>query len=204
MDMKMPVMDGYEACRQIRSDENIKDIPIIALTADAVKEHVTEIKHLCNDYLLKPVNHAKLISLLTVLLPHRIMDALPRTPTPLQKEMPESSLPAETLARLPELIRILKEEVLVWEDVADFLVIHEIEEFAHHILELGNRFGVALLSTWGNRLLAQAAMLDVTGLPETLKGFPDIIAQIEYLINDEGENAHPIKDHIQPYPKNKL
>ncbi len=57
MDCNMPVMDGYDATKKIRETEGIKDIPIIALTANAMKED--EEKCLAagmNDYLTKPVN----------------------------------------------------------------------------------------------------------------------------------------------------
>ncbi len=57
MDCNMPVMDGYTATQKIRETEKIKDIPIIALTANAMKED--EDKCLAagmNDYLTKPVN----------------------------------------------------------------------------------------------------------------------------------------------------
>ncbi len=57
MDCNMPIMDGYTATKKIRENPKIKDIPIIALTANAMKED--EEKCLAagmNDYLTKPVN----------------------------------------------------------------------------------------------------------------------------------------------------
>jgi two-component system sensor histidine kinase EvgS len=43
MDLKMPLMDGYEATSIIKSDENLKKIPIIAFTASATKEEKEKI-----------------------------------------------------------------------------------------------------------------------------------------------------------------
>lgn len=62
MDLQMPVMDGFEAARQIR--ENLKsDIPIIALTANAFKSEVDECRRIgMNDYITKPYEEEKLIS----------------------------------------------------------------------------------------------------------------------------------------------
>jgi HAMP domain-containing protein/signal transduction histidine kinase/CheY-like chemotaxis protein len=65
MDIMMPVMDGYEAMREIRKDNTIKNIPIIALTAKAQAED----RKLCidagaNDYMPKPIDHEQLLSLL--------------------------------------------------------------------------------------------------------------------------------------------
>jgi signal transduction histidine kinase/CheY-like chemotaxis protein/HAMP domain-containing protein len=69
MDIMMPVMDGYEAMREIRKDNRVSNIPIIALTAKAQAED----KQLCidsgaNDYMAKPVDHEQLLSLLKVWL----------------------------------------------------------------------------------------------------------------------------------------
>ncbi len=56
MDVQMPIMDGYEATRKIRrSTESIKNIPIIALTANAIKGDVDKcLEAGMNDYISKP------------------------------------------------------------------------------------------------------------------------------------------------------
>lgn len=69
MDIMMPVMDGYEAIKNIRANDATSDLPIIALTAKASKED----KALClkagaNDYLAKPVDYEQLISLIRIWL----------------------------------------------------------------------------------------------------------------------------------------
>ena len=57
MDIMMPVMDGYEAIRQIRKNNKIKDIPIIAVTAKAMpQDKERSLEAGANDYLSKPLN----------------------------------------------------------------------------------------------------------------------------------------------------
>ncbi|MGQ7871201.1 response regulator [Sunxiuqinia sp. sy24] len=69
MDVMMPVMDGYEAMRIIRGTPGIKDIPIICLTAKAMKEdHENALKNGANDYLSKPLDENKLFSMLKIWL----------------------------------------------------------------------------------------------------------------------------------------
>lgn len=69
MDIMMPKMDGYEAMRKIRKIDRIRNIPIIALTAKAMREdHERCIEAGANDYLQKPINVANLISVLKVWL----------------------------------------------------------------------------------------------------------------------------------------
>jgi signal transduction histidine kinase/CheY-like chemotaxis protein len=69
MDIMMPEMDGYEAMRQIRAQERFRKQPIIALTAKAMKGDKGKcIEAGANDYLSKPVDTDKLISLMRVWL----------------------------------------------------------------------------------------------------------------------------------------
>ncbi|MDK2955595.1 MAG: hypothetical protein PWQ57_1091 [Desulfovibrionales bacterium] len=71
MDIMMPEMDGFETMRRIRAAEAYKDLPIIALTAKAMKGDKAKcIEAGANDYLSKPVENGKLLSLLRVWL-HR-------------------------------------------------------------------------------------------------------------------------------------
>ena len=69
MDIMMPEMDGYSAMKEIRKEEKFRKIPIIALTAKAMKEDKSKcIEAGANDYLTKPIELDKLISLLRVWL----------------------------------------------------------------------------------------------------------------------------------------
>ncbi len=69
MDIMMPEMDGYEAIGRIREDSRFKKLPIIALTAKAMKGDKNKcVEAGANDYLAKPVDTDKLLSLLRVWL----------------------------------------------------------------------------------------------------------------------------------------
>ena len=70
MDFKMPVMDGYVASRQLKSDPSTRDIPIIAVTASALKQDEKRIRQYCDVYLRKPVDQYTLINEIKRFLPH--------------------------------------------------------------------------------------------------------------------------------------
>ncbi len=94
MDVQMPVMDGYEATRAIRSLDNAKrDIPIVALTANATKPDIEKcLASGMNDYLPKPFTPDDL---------HRkIVNELKISARPPEARQPEKSLVSFDLSYL--------------------------------------------------------------------------------------------------------
>ena len=69
MDIMMPVMDGYETMKRIRSMERWRNVPIIAVTAKAMKGDANRcIEAGANDYMSKPVDVKRLFSMMRVWL----------------------------------------------------------------------------------------------------------------------------------------
>jgi signal transduction histidine kinase/DNA-binding response OmpR family regulator len=70
MDIMMPEMDGLTAMREIRKRPEWKHLPIIALTAKAMKsDHVQALTAGANDYLAKPLDVDRLLSLVRIWMP---------------------------------------------------------------------------------------------------------------------------------------
>jgi CheY-like chemotaxis protein/CHASE3 domain sensor protein len=72
MDIMMPEMDGYQAMREIRKQARFRNLPIIALTAKAMKDDQEKcLEAGANDYLAKPIDLDRLISVLRAWLPSK-------------------------------------------------------------------------------------------------------------------------------------
>ena len=69
MDMSMPMIDGWEATRRIKADPELKRIPVMALTANAIEgDRERCLAAGCDDYETKPVDFDRLLKKIRLLL----------------------------------------------------------------------------------------------------------------------------------------
>jgi two-component system cell cycle response regulator DivK len=70
MDLSLPLLDGLAATRRIRQVEELRQIPIVAVSAhDTADFHADALAAGCNDYVTKPIDFDQLEALLSRLLP---------------------------------------------------------------------------------------------------------------------------------------
>ena len=78
MDMSLPVLDGWEATRQLKADPQTRHIPVIALTAHAMAgDRERALAAGCDEYDTKPVEFARLLGKIQALLGGRAGGAAP-------------------------------------------------------------------------------------------------------------------------------
>ncbi|HJU56255.1 MAG TPA: response regulator [Pyrinomonadaceae bacterium] len=72
MDLSLPQLDGLAATRRIRQYLDMKDVPIVAVSAhDTADFHADALAAGCNDYVTKPIDFDQLEALLSRLLPKK-------------------------------------------------------------------------------------------------------------------------------------
>ena len=63
MDMNLPIMDGWTACKEAKKDSRLKNIPIVALTAHALEiDRQLALDSGCVDYATKPIDFPDLLN----------------------------------------------------------------------------------------------------------------------------------------------
>ncbi len=178
MDLRMPVMDGYEATRRIRENMASHTIPIIAFTASALGMNEEKAKRMRFDgYLRKPVLRADLIrEMVRVLSPEEIRKPDNKTD---YTDPPPRELRPEDRERIQALSSLLEGPVRVeWEAVRKGNIFRDIEAFGVRLEELGAEHSVPLANEYGRHLREHAAMFDIERLRGVLDGYPDLLRNI--------------------------
>ena len=76
IDCQMPVMDGYTATRHLRSQERFKDLPILAMTANAMVSDIQQTKDAgMNDHIAKPIDVRQLFTTMDKLITPRMLES---------------------------------------------------------------------------------------------------------------------------------
>jgi len=184
MDMKMPVLDGFEATKRIKEDPEIDKIPIIALTAAAMKQSEDEIKKLCDGYLKKPVSKVEMIAEIMKFLDHTVSEEKVSTKTPGEPvyadETSIDTLSYKSIEDLSELVEKLESEIRPeWEDLKDSYVITDISDFAQKVKESTSTYDYQPFISWLNLLEKKIKTFDVEKIHETLNEFPEIINRMK-------------------------
>jgi two-component system cell cycle response regulator DivK len=65
MDLSLPIMNGWEATRRLKGNPDLSTIPVIALTAHAMKgDRESALEAGCDDYLVKPLDEDELVKMM--------------------------------------------------------------------------------------------------------------------------------------------
>ena len=185
MDLRMPVMNGFEATSILKADEKLKKIPVIIVTASAMKEQWGEIKKAGGDaFLNKPISKSDLIIELMNFLPYSPGESPGRGETTVPASSPGiAAISPGDRAKLPELLAILQNRDITrrWEKLSMILIIDELEDFSKEMKKLDQTYRSGLLSAWADRLLNRLKTYNVPKIQETLSYFPEVIKEISAL-----------------------
>lgn len=189
MDLRMPVMDGYEAIKIIKKDKILKKIPIIVLTASAMKSDEEEIKQIkCEGYVRKPVSRSNLISELKKYLSYSIENDIDSKIIKIDDFEENKKIKVKT-SKVPEMFAKMLEELknTRLEKIKSEFIINDIEDFAKEIEQSGKNYNVSFLIEWAQKLLKQTSEFDFNGIDKSICDFNNIIENLKKL---NGKSKH--------------
>jgi len=169
MDIKMPIMDGYEATLKLKKNPSTQQIPVIALTASALLSEQSEIQAYGFDgyfdgYLFKPVSISELLSELSRYLKHKVVETFTETAD-------DDSLP--NLSDIP--VEKLEQCQSDWEEIHDGLDLEEIKQFAHKVNEMGQEYHISQFCSYGEQLYEFVQTFDFDEIEKYLNEFQGMI-----------------------------
>jgi len=191
MDWVMPVTGGREATQNIKAYEKTSTIPIVAITAAAMKDDEMEINALCDGYLKKPVKKEALIAELARFLSHSKKKAVPGPSASskseenliIKKEPAPYEPDAETKRKIPGLLRLLESEFMPqWKEISAMMVMDEVKQLADDLNHIGRNYRFQPLTEFGDQLSGCVEIYDVEGVKMKIAEFPKIIEQMKRYI----------------------
>ncbi len=193
MDLKMPVMDGFEAIRIIKSTEKSASIPIIALTANMTQEAEDRCKSVgCDSILLKPAIPAVVVNELKRFLSYsESIDVegsfdinnykdLNKTFFNCARDNIQSKLLLKALLELEEKWGIAVNTIFMASTGFSVLANgEEIRMFAVNVKEVGSKFSHTRFADWGSDLYHHVDKLNLNEANQMLKQFPRILNELK-------------------------
>lgn len=180
-DLRMPAMDGMKLTRHLKDDPASSHVPVIAVTASAMKEEEEQLREICDDFLTKPVSRAGLVAALMKFLPHEQAAEMATTVAETGPSWSADQLSVSERAELPQFLRFVESQRETWTEISATLTINDIELFASRMQEEAHRSGYVPLSTWAEKLATQASMFDMAKLPATLEEYPRLLSDLNVM-----------------------
>ena len=186
MDIRMPVMDGFQANKIIKSDKRTEHIPIIALTASVMKEDIKNIfDGKFDGFLMKPIQIDTLFSEVSKYLKYKKITEHESGYFSDEQEVKEDfkKLKNENIEKV--LLSFENEMKPIWENVHKNHFIHEVIGFAESIKQLGIDNEFKIVERYGDDLIFYANSFDIENMAATLNQFPEFVESIKQLLESD-------------------
>ncbi len=182
MDIKMPVLDGFEASNLIKSDSILSKIPIIAVTASVLNDDENPLRNLTDGFLIKPVSEIEIMNELVKFLDYYEESFTNKIETSKDNLIPENNL--NNINNMSILIDVLLNNFIPKiKPLLDYFVIDEIMSFANEIIELGNSHNAEIIVRQGELIYDFANRFDVVNLQKAILELELIASKLKNIYN---------------------
>ena len=177
MDIRMPVMDGFEAAKILSEDKITSSIPVIAIAAYVKNiENKKNISGLFDEYILKPFDIESFFIKIRKYLKYEIIDKEVFTNYSKVEKSIKNELSEEQIKALPDFVKMLKHRFIPkYEKALKSQVINEIEQFGIDLLKVSEPMNCKILLEYCNKIAIYVSSFEFEKLNNTLKQFPKIL-----------------------------
>jgi len=171
MDMRMPVMDGYEAIKSVKEDESLRRIPVIAVTASVMSSDRAKIaQHKFDGYIRKPVSMEELICEMKKYLKYDVI----------KNNAAEFKQVEELIIEGDKLFTILSGEMLQKVQKAESSHnFSQIKELAANLKELSEKHKCYMLGMFAMKLHDSVVRFDIESIKILLDNYNDLILTLK-------------------------
>lgn len=164
MDIQMPIMDGFEATRIIKSNPKTNSIPVIVLTATVFSKD--DNAGLFNEVIYKPISKKALLAAINEFIPF----------INLKEENEGSSSTEKQLFLSAETRAYLRNNLMTkWKQTTILLSNDDIEEFAGLVQDFSIQNNIHDLNKWSELIIVYSKSFNIKLLYETFNKFPNIV-----------------------------
>jgi signal transduction histidine kinase/CheY-like chemotaxis protein len=186
MDVRMPVMTGTEAVQQMRTQPQLKSVPVIAVTASSLLTEEGNVRRNFSGYLRKPFSRVELYQQISRFLPQGTRSSSVMLPVLSAMEFPSAEhVPGWTGA----IIKLRQMESSSWPALQKTLAITEAKGFAVRLLAIADAAECPPLRTYAEELRRHADNFAADDLERHLAAFPLFIALLEERISQSQSHA---------------
>jgi len=170
-DIRMPVLDGFDLLKKLKSNKRLKHIPVIAYSASVMKAQRDRIRESeFTGFLIKPVQVTELYIELMNNLPYKSIRAFESG-----QSLPEIN-PDEEISDLPGLINSLDTRYKdIWMTFGIRQPIDEILDFGNKLIRLGKDHNSSIVIRYGEELVSAADSFNIEAILNLVRKFPGII-----------------------------
>lgn len=187
-DIKMPGIDGFELLRMIKSSPELRHIPVVASTASTSVEDKNKIfQQNFDGILIKPIQVNDVYLELMRLLPHNIVDIdLEDIKIGIDTKQDKSiSISAISDEHIHTVKRMLETDLYsIWKTFEQQQPLSEVEAFARKCRELGQKYELGILVSYGNRLLSAINNFDIDNMLKTIQEYPKLLNTFKTINED--------------------
>lgn len=162
MDMQMPVMDGYTASNFLKLDNDLKNIPIIGISASGSKANKEKFNTVINDFLLKPVFKFDLLEMLTKYLPFERKNNMTKNST-------DSELSLEEKLSVEDKNELLQNFVPIILRIQQTLILDELTEFVNRLENFADNRNISKLKEFSFQLNNSIDTFNIDKIYEILR-----------------------------------